>query len=110
MNNKKTIYESILIILICLFVGLFIGRAVPQNLSVSIQSFAQELYLKFHPDSQKDTQTLIRERVMKDTVYTPTENIFEEQKRIGFVQKIKLFFNKKDKSQEQNTINNITFD
>lgn len=91
--------DAILTITLALLVGLTIGMLIPSKFSISSKVFFHNILRNLNPDSQKDSQTLIMEKVTKDTPNLPQNSIFEEpeKKENGFILYIKkVFFNQKD--------------
>lgn len=98
MKDAKFIsYNTIIIILSAMLIGVLFGRYCPQNISIQIHTTIQKIYLVFHPDAKKDSKTIIMEYATKNSQYIPQNNIFEEQKKenkiIVFIKKI---FSKSD--------------
>ncbi len=94
-------YDAYLTIIIALLLGMFAGVFFQTKYSLGIKTFFHNVYIKLNPDSQKDSKTLILERVTKDTPNLPQKDIFEEpeKKDNPFVLYIKrIFINKNEKT------------
>ncbi|MCM1265710.1 MAG: hypothetical protein NC200_05880 [Candidatus Gastranaerophilales bacterium] len=98
---KKSDY--IYIIIVSLLLGLTLGLVCPKKCSIAFRTTLHKIYIKFHPESQKDTKTIIIERATKDTPNLPQYDIFEEptKKENSFIKYIKKIFIKKDNEQSQ---------
>jgi hypothetical protein len=107
-NIKFLSYDFLMIIVLALLIGLVLGRLCPTGVSMGYRTFCQKLYIKFHPDSQKDTKTIIMEKALKDTPSLPKTDIFEEPqtKDSSFVQYVKHIFVKKQ-TDSPKTIHDI---
>ena len=93
--------DFIYVIIISLLLGMIFGYSCPTKYSSAFKSTLHKIYIKFHPESQKDTHTIILERVTKDTPNLPQYDIFEEpvQKENNFILYIKKIFGKKAEKQ-----------
>ncbi len=76
-NIKFVSIDMLIIILSGLLIGLVFGVMSPVNIKMRVQTFYSNLYIKFHPESQMDTQTIIINKVTKNSVLTPQNDIFE---------------------------------
>ena len=107
-RNHFLSYNTIIIILSAMLIGIICGRFCPQNISVQIHSTIQNIYLAFHPDAKKDTKTIIMEVATKNTQNLPQYDIFEKptKKENKFI----LFFKKVFKNKKNSDINKTIFD
>jgi hypothetical protein len=107
-NQKNSNWDIVFIVVVALCVGMAIGRFCPPSCTLGVRTFCQKLYVKFHPDSQKDTKTIIIDRETSGIPNLPHNDIFEqpEKKDCAFVKYVKQLFNRKSKEKPQ-TINDI---
>ena len=100
-------YETGLTLLIALLLGLFLGVFFQTQYSVGIRTVFHNIYTKLCPDTQKDSKTIIMERVTKDTPNLPQKDIFEtpKKKENEMVLFIKRLFIKEKKTEQ--TINDV---
>lgn len=92
--------NTLIIILSAMLLGVIIGRICPQNIHIQTATFFHNIYIKLHPDSQKDTKTIIIDSATKDIPIYSGNNIFEkpqkkENKYKRFIKKV-LHENKKE--------------
>ena len=107
MKSELWCWENISTIVIALLLGVFLGVFFQTSYSLGIRTFFHNVYVKLHPEINKDSKTIIIDRVTKDTPNLPQNDIFEEpeKKENGFIKIIKKVFIHKDK--EQTTIHNV---
>ncbi len=97
--------DTVLVIAVALMLGMLIGIFYHSPYSVGLRTLIHNIYLKTHPNIEKDSKTLIMDRVTKDTPNLPQKNIFEQpqKKENGFILFIKkVFVKKQDKPQTIN--------
>lgn len=97
--------DTLLVIAVALTLGMLIGIFYHSQYSLGMRTFFHKMYLKINPDSQKDSKTLIMDKVTKDTPNLPQNDIFEQpaKKDNGFILFIKKVFVKKENKPQ--TIN-----
>lgn len=107
MKISKLLKNDILyVFVISLLMGLVLGFCCPNQYSAKFKIFMHNIYVKFHPEIQKDTRTIILETATKNIKDVPQNNIFEEPKKEnGFLLFIKKVFVKEKKKEM--TINDI---
>ena len=107
MKISKLLKNDILyVFVISLLMGLVLGFCCPKQYSAKFKIFMHNIYVKFHPEIQKDTRTIILETAIKNIKDVPQNNIFEEPKKEnGFLLFIKKVFVKEKKKEM--TINDI---
>lgn len=110
MNNKdkkSKNNELIFIAFLFLLIGLVIGVFFQSGYSIGMRTFFHQIYIKFHPETQKDSKTIIIEQVTKNTSTIPQNSIFDkpEKKENKFILIIKRIFPAKEKPK---TINDYT--
>ena len=76
-KNKELVFTAFLFLLI----GLVIGVFFQSGYSVGIRTFFHQIYVKINPETQKDSKTIIIEKVTKDTSDFPTNSIFDKPKK-----------------------------
>jgi len=94
--------NSYIIFLSALAVGMLAGEFCPACVHIYFRTVIHNVYVKFHPDSQKDTKTIIMEKTTKGIPdYTGT-GIFDEpaKKDSGFVYVIKKVLHSDKKEQD----------
>lgn len=97
--------DTVLVIAIALTLGMLIGIFYHSQYSIGIRTFIHDVYVKTHPNIEKDSKTLIMDRVTNDTPNLPEKDIFEQpqKKENGFILFIKkVFVKKQDKPQTIN--------
>lgn len=107
MNILKFLKNDIVyVFVISLMIGLVLGFSCPNSCSAKVKIFFHNIYVKFHPEVQKDTKTVIIETATKNIKDVPQNSIFEEPKKenkfLLFVKKVFVKENKKEM-----TINDI---
>lgn len=70
--------DTLFILFISLLLGLFIGVFFQSGYSVGLRTLYHKIYLKFHPEVQKDTKTIIIDKVSEDNIRIPQTDIFED--------------------------------
>lgn len=98
---KDINWDIVYIFIFSLLFGFFIGVIFKTPYTLGIKTFFHNISVKLNPDSQKDSKTLIIDRVTKDTENIPQNSIFEEPKKKdnNFIIIIKRLFHKqKEKS------------
>ena len=77
--------NTLIIILSAMLLGVVLGKFCPSNIHLQTATFFHNIYVKIHPESQKDTKTII---------------IFEEpqKKKNNFIIFIKKIFHKNTKN------------
>ena len=95
-------WDTFYIVLVALLLGMILGVAFNSKYSIPIRIRLHNLYLKINPDVQKDSQTLIIDKVTKDAPISSQTNIFEEpkQNKNNFLYCIKKIFIKNDKKPQ----------
>lgn len=90
-------WETGSIVLIALLLGMFLGVMNNSKFAIPLKIKLHDMYVKINPDIQKDSHSLIIERVTKDTPNLPQNSIFEEpeKKDCSFIKVIKKVFIKK---------------
>ena len=107
-RNYFLSYNTIIIILSAMLIGVLIGRFCPQNVSIQIHSTIQKIYLAFHPNAKKDSKTIIMEVATKNSQFIPQNSIYEEptKKENKFI----LFFKKVFKNKKNSDLDKTIFD
>ena len=102
MKDAKFLsYNTIILILSAMLIGVLFGRYCPQNISIQIHTTIQKIYLAFHPDAKKDSKTIIMEYATKNSQYIPQNSIFEEPKKENkIIVFIKNIFSKSNNSKK----------
>ncbi len=88
--------NTLIIILSAMLLGVVLGKFCPSNIHLQTATFFHNIYVKIHPESQKDTKTIIMERATKDIQTYTGNDIFEEpqKKKNNFIIFIKKIFHK----------------
>lgn len=107
MKSDLWCWENISTIIIALLLGVFLGVFYQTQYSIGLRTFVHNMYVKMHPEINKDSKSIIMDRVTKDTPALPQKDIFEEpaKEENGIIKIIKKVFIRKDK--EQTTIHNV---
>lgn len=102
-NIKMFSLDMLIIILSALLIGLFIGFWCPANIKIQVQTAYNNIYIKFHPESQMDTQTIIINKATKNIENLPQNDIFETppKKENDFILFIKKLFKPKSKEVQK---------
>lgn len=110
MNIQKFLKNDILyVFVVSLMIGLVLGFCCPNSYSANVKMFFHNIYVKFHPDTQKDTKTIIIETATKNIKDIPQNSIFEEPKKENkFLLFVKRVFVKEKKKEM--TIEDIVVD
>lgn len=92
--------NTLIIILSAMLLGVVLGKFCPSNIHLQTATFFHNIYVKLHPESQKDTKTIIMERATKDIKTYTGNDIFEEpqKKENNFIIFIKKIFHKNTKN------------
>ena len=101
---------DILTIILALMIGLSIGFFIPTKCSIAIRLFIHNIYLKINPDAQKDSKTLILEKVSKNNDILEQKTIFDKPDKnqetpVMFIKKI--FKNNNTDEKKKQTINDF---
>jgi len=80
-NIKIFSIDMLIIILSGLLLGFLFGSFCPVNIKMQVRTFYNDIYIKLHPESQMDTQTIIINRATKNNLVLPKNNIFEPIKK-----------------------------
>lgn len=92
--------DILYIFVVSLMIGLVLGFCCPKECSAKFKIFMQNVYIKFHPECQKDSRTIIIEKVSKSTNDLPQTSIFEEPKKENqFLLFVKKVFVKEKKTE-----------
>ena len=98
--------DIFLTVILALLLGMFLGVAFNSKLFLPVKVKFHDFYSKINPNYQKDSQTLIIEKVTKDTPNINQKDIFEEPKKKNnsFILFIKRIFTPK---KETNNIHDF---
>jgi len=109
MQKDKFFDENtVIIVIIALFIGFIAGKFIPSGVFMPVRLFFHNIYVKLNPDSQKDSKTLIMEKVSGD-IYLPQKSIFDEpvKKENKAVLYIKRILKKEDNSDNPKSIHDF---
>ena len=98
------------VFIVSLLLGLIIGVVAPSKHYAELRIFIHKLYLKFNPNAEKDSKTIILETASKSLDELPQNSIFDKPKKKN---KVILFIKQiieSNKKPQEDTINNIKFD
>ena len=100
-------WETVSTVLIALLLGMFLGVMYNSKYSIPIRIKFHDFCVKINPDTQKDSQTLIMERVTKDAPNISQNSIFDEpeKKENCFIKFVYRLFNKNN--QKPQTIHDV---
>lgn len=89
-------WETVSTVLIALLLGMFLGVMFNSKYSIPLRVKFHDFYVKINPDTQKDSHTLIMEKVTKDAPILPQNSIFDEpeKKENRFIKTFYRIFNK----------------
>lgn len=89
--------DTLVIITTALIFGIALGLICPSQYSMAFRTTIHNIYIKLHPESKKDTRTIIMEKATKDIPNLPQNSIFEEPqpKENNFILYLKKIFSKK---------------
>ena len=76
MRNNP--FNTVIVTAVSLILGYLIGCAIPSEFKVSTNVFLNKIYVKFHPDTQKDMKTIIMEKAGKNLMKYENESIYNK--------------------------------
>ena len=93
---KDINWDIVYIFIFSLLLGVLIGVLFKTPYTLGIKAYFHDICVKLNPNLQKDSRTLIIDRVTKDTKPLPKNSIFEvpEKKDNNLIVIIKRVFNK----------------